>query len=73
MKTSKVENDGKTVKKVPQIKKYEFQRDCKVPKLRVMFVGLGGNNGTITTAGIYVNKKKLVWNQKEEKSKLLVV
>ena len=30
--TSKVESDGKTVKKVPQIKKYEFQIDCKVPK-----------------------------------------
>ena len=62
--TSKVESDGKTVKIIPQVKKFEFQTDLKVPKLGVMFVGLGGNNGTTATAGIIANKKKLVWDTK---------
>lgn len=31
----------------------------KVPKLGVMLVGLGGNNGSTFTAGILANRKHL--------------
>lgn len=32
-----------------------------VPKIGVMLVGLGGNNGSTFTAGILANKKQLSW------------
>jgi myo-inositol-1-phosphate synthase len=40
---------------------YDFKLDTKVPKLGVMLVGLGGNNGTTVTAGIIANRRGLVW------------
>ena len=39
--------------------------DTKVPKLGVMLVGLGGNNGTTFTAGILANKKKQTWESRQ--------
>lgn len=36
----------------------------KVPKLGVMLVGLGGNNGSTLVAGILANKHKLQWEAK---------
>ena len=41
--------------------------DHKVPKLGLMMVGLGGNNGTTLTAGILANKKKLSWINRQGK------
>ncbi|KAK4041767.1 hypothetical protein C8A01DRAFT_34146 [Parachaetomium inaequale] len=41
---------------------YDFKLDTKVPKLGVMLVGLGGNNGTTVTAGIMANRRRLVWD-----------
>ncbi|KAK4153604.1 hypothetical protein C8A00DRAFT_33624 [Chaetomidium leptoderma] len=41
---------------------YDFKVDTKVPKLGVMLVGLGGNNGTTVTAGIIANRRGLVWD-----------
>lgn len=38
--------------------------ESKVPKLGVMLVGLGGNNGTTFTAGILANKKKTTWESR---------
>jgi len=35
-----------------------------VPKLGVMLVGLGGNNGSTFTAGILANSKKMSWETK---------
>ncbi|SPQ22069.1 2f360c2c-6bdb-439b-88cf-f572ef653aa0 [Thermothielavioides terrestris] len=40
---------------------YDFKVDTKVPKLGVMLVGWGGNNGTTVTAGIIANRRGLVW------------
>jgi len=37
---------------------------AKVPKLGVMLVGLGGNNGSTFTAGILANKLKQSWETK---------
>ena len=41
----------------------------KVPKLGVMLVGWGGNNGTTITGGILANKHNLKWfNNKGEQT-----
>ncbi|KAG9198681.1 Myo-inositol-1-phosphate synthase [Epicoccum nigrum] len=58
--------DGKYVA-VPKETLYDFKVDRKVPKVGVMLVGLGGNNGTTVTAGIIANKRNLVWETKEGK------
>ncbi|RKP20907.1 hypothetical protein ROZALSC1DRAFT_27639 [Rozella allomycis CSF55] len=38
-----------------------FRTDTNVPKLGVMLVGWGGNNGSTFTAGILANKMSLKW------------
>jgi myo-inositol-1-phosphate synthase len=40
----------------------QFKTDRKVPKLGLMLVGWGGNNGTTVTAGIIANQHKMSWN-----------
>ena len=37
----------------------------KVPKLGIMLVGWGGNNGTTFTGGLLANKHGIQWNTKE--------
>ena len=62
--TQVVTNENNTIKITPVTKKYEFKTETKVPKVGVMFVGLGGNNGTTATVGVLANKKKLKWDTK---------
>ena len=62
--TQVVTNENNTIKITPVTKKYEFKTETKVPKVGVMFVGLGGNNGTTATVGVLANKKKLQWETK---------
>lgn len=47
-----------------EIREHVIRTEKKVPKLGVMLVGLGGNNGSTIVAGILANKKKLSWNTK---------
>ncbi|RKU44389.1 Myo-inositol-1-phosphate synthase [Coniochaeta pulveracea] len=49
----------------PQETVYDFKVDRKIPKLGVMLVGWGGNNGTTVTAGIIANKRGLTWETRE--------
>ena len=56
--------DGKYVA-TPKETVYDFKVDRKVPKLGVMLVGLGGNNGTTVTAGIIANRRGLTWETRE--------
>lgn len=49
----------------PVTAKYEFRVDRQVPKLGVMLVGWGGNNGTTVTAGILANKLGITWMTKD--------
>jgi myo-inositol-1-phosphate synthase len=58
--------DGKYVA-APQETVYDFKVDRKIPKLGVMLIGLGGNNGTTVTAGILANRRGLEWETKEGK------
>tara|TARA_B110000305_G_C19080355_1_gene465916 strand:- start:475 stop:651 length:177 start_codon:yes stop_codon:yes gene_type:complete len=43
---------------------HTIETRATVPKLGVMLVGLGGNNGSTMTAGILANKKKTSWETK---------
>jgi myo-inositol-1-phosphate synthase len=49
----------------PQETVYDFKVDRKIPKLGVMLVGWGGNNGTTVTAGIIANRRGLTWETRE--------
>lgn len=49
----------------PETTEYQFKTDRRLPKLGVMLVGLGGNNGTTVTAGVLANKLNVKWNTKE--------
>jgi len=46
------------------VREHTITTDKKVPKLGVMLVGLGGNNGSTLVAGLLANKKKLSWETK---------
>ncbi len=45
-------------------KDHVIETNTHVPKLGVMLVGLGGNNGSTMVAGIMANKKRLSWETK---------
>jgi len=49
---------------VPKETHYTFKTETKVPKLGVMIVGLGGNNGTTVVAGTIANKEGITWRTK---------
>lgn len=42
----------------------KIKTDCKVPKLGVMLVGWGGNNGSTMTAALEANRRNLSWRKK---------
>lgn len=54
--------EGNVVTPVSQT--LHFKTQTKVPRVGVMLVGLGGNNGTTVAAGILANKHSLKWNTK---------
>lgn len=54
------ETGGQTIIS-PQTTSLVFETSCKVPKLGLMMVGWGGNNGTTLTGGILANKLQLSW------------
>jgi len=60
----KIKDDGALVA-TPETTAYEFKTDRRVPKLGVMLVGLGGNNGTTVAAGLLANKHKISWQTKD--------
>ncbi|KAM3132666.1 hypothetical protein pb186bvf_015211 [Paramecium bursaria] len=62
--TSVHEQNGKYIA-TPTIQNYTFKTNTKIPKLGVMLVGWGGNNGTTVTAGILANKFNIQWNTKK--------
>lgn len=49
----------------PLAQKYTFRTKRRVPKLGVMLVGWGGNNGSTITAGVIANKHGIKWNTKQ--------
>ncbi|CAG5126613.1 unnamed protein product [Candidula unifasciata] len=63
--TTKVRVEGKNIIATPKEETYVFRTDRRVPKLGVMLVGWGGNNGTTVTAAVLANKMGMSWNTKE--------
>ena len=51
------------------IQEKKIKTDTRIPKLGVMLVGLGGNNGSTFTAGIIANRKGLTWETKQGEAK----
>lgn len=49
----------------PQETVYDFKVDRAIPKLGVMLVGWGGNNGSTVTAAIIANRRSLTWESRE--------
>ncbi|XP_065007684.1 inositol-3-phosphate synthase-like [Musa acuminata AAA Group] len=49
----------------PKTVVYNFKTDTRVPKLGVMLVGWGGNNGSTLTAGVIANKEGISWATKD--------
>ncbi|RZC85146.1 hypothetical protein C5167_007758 [Papaver somniferum] len=50
----------------PKSVQYQFKTDTKVPKLGVMLVGWGGNNGSTLTGGMIANKEGISWATKDK-------
>lgn len=63
--TSVATADDGSYTATPKETVYNFHVDRKVPKVGMMLVGWGGNNGTTVTAGIIANRRGLVWDTRE--------
>ncbi|KAF8720692.1 hypothetical protein HU200_023594 [Digitaria exilis] len=50
----------------PKSVTYNFKTSTAVPKLGVMLVGWGGNNGTTLTAGVIANREGISWETTEK-------
>jgi len=59
---AKLHNDEVIV--TPKETQYTFKTESKVPKLGVMLVGLGGNNGSTIVAGTIANREGITWRTK---------
>ncbi|KAK3988308.1 putative myo-inositol-1-phosphate synthase [Cladorrhinum sp. PSN332] len=57
-------DDGKYLA-APKETLYNFTVDRKVPKVGMMLVGWGGNNGSTVTAGIIANRRGLKWQTRK--------
>uniref|UniRef100_UPI00398E440B inositol-3-phosphate synthase 1-B-like n=1 Tax=Pristiophorus japonicus TaxID=55135 RepID=UPI00398E440B len=65
--TTRVYEENGSVKVKPCSTKFTFRTARKVPKLGVMLVGWGGNNGSTVTAAVLANKLELSWMTKTGK------
>ncbi|KAI8844167.1 hypothetical protein BC829DRAFT_425907 [Chytridium lagenaria] len=60
-----VDQDGPSMTVIPTETVYEFKVDRTVPRLGLMLVGWGGNNGSTLTASIIANRRNITWRTKE--------
>lgn len=64
--TTEVEKLGNgQVVVIPKETAYDFKIQARIPKVGVMLVGLGGNNGSTITASILANRLRLSWATRE--------
>ena len=54
--------EGNTV--TPVNETLHFKTQLRVPRVGLMLVGLGGNNGSTAAAGVFANKHDMTWNTK---------
>ncbi|XP_043577456.1 inositol-3-phosphate synthase 1-A-like isoform X1 [Chiloscyllium plagiosum] len=62
--TTQVYEENGSLKVKPHSTRFIFRTETKVPKLGVMLVGWGGNNGTTVTAAVLANKLGFSWMTK---------
>lgn len=62
--TSVKVNNGK-YEVTPLTKEYTFKTERQVPKVGLMLVGWGGNNGSTLTATVHANRENITWRTKE--------
>ncbi|XP_069008710.1 inositol-3-phosphate synthase 1-A-like [Embiotoca jacksoni] len=67
--TTSVHRDGNKVTVTPCTTEMTFRTERKVPRLGVMLVGWGGNNGTTVTAAVLANNLGLTWKTKSGEQK----
>lgn len=65
--TKVTRGENGVVTAVPTVQQVQFHTDIKVPKMGMMLVGWGGNNGSTVTASILANKKKISWETRTGK------
>uniref|UniRef100_A0A6B2ECS6 inositol-3-phosphate synthase n=1 Tax=Phlebotomus kandelakii TaxID=1109342 RepID=A0A6B2ECS6_9DIPT len=56
--------DG-SIKVEPQVTSLKIRTERRVPRLGVMLVGWGGNNGSTLTAALEANRRRLVWRTRD--------
>ncbi|KAJ0009084.1 hypothetical protein NQD34_016499 [Periophthalmus magnuspinnatus] len=59
-----VHREGDYITVTPHNTQMTFRTQSHVPRLGVMLVGWGGNNGTTVTAAVLANKLQLTWRTK---------
>ncbi|XP_034015560.1 inositol-3-phosphate synthase 1-B-like [Thalassophryne amazonica] len=62
--TTSVHTEGNKITVTPCTTELTFRTERHVPRLGVMLVGWGGNNGTTVTAAVLANKLGLSWRTK---------
>ncbi|XP_026173279.1 inositol-3-phosphate synthase 1-A [Mastacembelus armatus] len=67
--TTSVHREGNQVIVTPCTTEMTFRTERRVPRLGVMLVGWGGNNGTTVTAAVLANKLGLSWKTKTGEKK----
>lgn len=63
--TTTIDWEGDQAVATPKSVQFTFQTERTVPKLGVMLVGLGGNNGSTLVGSCIANKEGLTWMTKE--------
>ncbi len=56
---------AESIRITPQSHEYTFRTKRHVPRVGMMLVGWGGNNGSTVTAAIHANKHNISWQRKE--------
>lgn len=59
-----VQVKGGDVVVTPKQTEFKLRTDRRVPKVGIMLVGLGGNNGTTVAAGIIANREGICWRSR---------
>ncbi|KAL4608087.1 inositol-3-phosphate synthase 1 isoform X2 [Arapaima gigas] len=62
--TTTVSRTGASLTVTPHTTRFTFRTQRDVPRLGVMLIGWGGNNGTTVTAAVLANKLGLSWRTK---------
>lgn len=63
--TSVAKGDDGSYTATPHETVYDFKVDRSVPRVGMMLVGWGGNNGSTVTAAIIANRRGLTWDTRE--------